>query len=100
MKELQIDEENGLDHTSKFYNPHPGSKNDLIFYHKKLKCLDIESLTIQGDYNSQRARSFVLIFEKCDPEKFDGECKSDEYIRKWLARKFIIVNMNNNRFSS
>ena len=55
---------------------------------------------MQGDYNSPTTRSFALRFDKCNQTAFDGVCKSEAEIKTWLARKFIILNMNKNRFSS
>ena len=41
------------------------------------------------------------MFEKCDNTTFTGGvCKSDEYIKDWMKRKFIIINMNKERFSN
>ena len=97
--ELHINNQTSSD--SPFFKPHKNSVNDLSFYYKKLKCLDMDSLQIQGDYNSPRARSFALMFEKCDNSTFTGGvCKSDEYIKDWMKRKFIIINMNKERFSN
>ena len=44
----------------------------------------------------------MILFEKCDSEKYQGpgECKSDQEIKEWLARKFIIVLQNTSRFST
>ena len=97
-QELHVGDE--TDANSDFFIPHPNSQKDLDFYYKKLKCLDVEKINVQGDYNSPKARSFVLLFEKCMNETFDGTCKSDQEIKDWLARKFIIVNMNNQRFNT
>ena len=78
--ELHINDESASD--SLFFESHPNSLADLSFYHKKLKCLDMDSVEVQGDYNSPRTRSFVLLFERCDNSTYTGEgvCKSDEYI--------------------
>ena len=55
----------------------------------------MDSIQVQGDYNSPATRSFVLLFERCDNETFTGGvCKSDEEITAWLARKFIVVAFN------
>ena len=69
----------------------------MSFYYKKLKCLDIDKVKVQGDYNSPTTRSFVLLFEKCNSEKYKGPgvCKSDAEIKAWLARKFILILQNN-----
>ena len=42
--ELHINGES--DPESLFYEPHPSVKPDLVFYYKKLKCLDMESIKI------------------------------------------------------
>ena len=41
-EELHIDGDSDQD--SLFYKPHPNSVNDLNFYNKKLKCLDVDSI--------------------------------------------------------
>ena len=96
--ELHI--KNETDSKSRFYKPHANSISDLTFYNKKLKCLDTENLELQGDYNSPRARSFVINFERCDNSTFAGRCKTDDQITRWLQRKFILINTNRMRFST
>ena len=93
----------GSDPDSIFYPPHPEGLRDLEKFHKKLKCIDEkeeEGIRVQGDYNSPTTRSFVLLFDKCNQTAFDGVCKSEAEIKTWLARKFIILNVNKNRFST
>ena len=87
---------------SKFYEPHETSVSDLEFFFKKLKCLDVDHVEVQGDYNSPNARSFVILFVKCDKNSYKGpgKCKFDAQIKAWLARKFILVVMNNERFNT
>ena len=80
--------------------PHNITKSDLTFYHKKLKCLDIPTVQLQGDYNSVRAQSLVLNFEKCQNSTSGTICKSPEDIDMWLRRKFVLVNSNRMRFST
>ena len=82
------------DSNSPFFVAHKNSHRDLAFYYRKLKCLDTETVDVQGDYNAPRTRAFVLMFEKCNPSTFEGTCKSEEEINKYLARKFIIILMN------
>ena len=94
--ELHI--KNETDPDSKFFKPHANSVGDMTFYSKKLKCLDVESIRVQGDYNSPTTRSFVLLFEKCNNATFQGVCKSEEQIKNWLARKFVVINVNQQRF--
>ena len=90
------------DPDSPFFKPHKNSAADLGFYYKKLKCLDNSTIEVQGDYNSPKARMFTLLFEKCDNSTYagPGRCKSNEEILKWLALKFIVINMNQIRFST
>ena len=84
--------------SSLFFPLHKNSVNDVEFNYKKFKCLDEEYIRIQGDYNSGMTRSFVIQFEKCDQEKYDGVCKSDEEIEKWMRRKFILSYSNQKSF--
>ena len=61
----------------------------------------MDSIEVQGDYNSPRARTLTFFLEKCDPEKYtNGKCKSDEEITKWLQRKFVVVYYNQMRFNT
>ena len=73
--ELQINGKS--DPNSKFFKPHKNSERDLAFYYRKLKCLDIPKVEVQGDYNSPRTRSLALTFEKCNNSTFSGTCQSD-----------------------
>ena len=57
---------NQTDPDSQYYEPHANSQQDVSLYLKKLKCLDADSINVQGDFNSPNARSFVILFEKCD----------------------------------
>ena len=88
---------------SKFYPAHMTSERDLNTYKKKLWCFDFDkfadaglkdALEVQGDYNSDKARTIKMTFEKCNPETFSGTCQSDENISKWLVRKFFLVLEN------
>lgn len=96
--ELHINGQSDPD--SKFFKPHKNSSKDLALYYRKLKCLDTPKIEVQGDYNSPKARSLALIFEKCNSSTFTGTCQSEEAISEWLVRKFIILNMNQMRFST
>jgi hypothetical protein len=86
--------ENKTDPNSVFFKPHPNSKRDLEFYYKKLKCVNLDKIKVQGDYNSPRTRSFVILFEKCSNSTFEGVCKSEAEINSWIRRKFVIISMN------
>ena len=101
---MPIDEDDAInDHEDKpiFYKSHKSALYDLNLYHKKLKCVDGNKIQIQGDYNSPKARMFVIHFEKCSnsDEQFDGiECKDQSEITEWLQRKFILTYTNQKRF--
>ena len=62
----------------------------------------MDHIEVQGDYNSPRTRSFVLLFERCDNTTYTGPgtCKSDDYITNWLRRKFVFMVVNQKRFST
>ena len=76
--ELHVNDKS--DPNSYFFKPHKNSIRDLSFYYRKLKCLDTDTVEVQGDYNSPRTRAFVLMFEKCNPDTFEGTCKTEEEI--------------------
>lgn len=90
-QELQGDME-PLEHKmtgpTRFFPTHENSIRDLKYYRKKFWCFDYEKieetgyqpqrLEVQGDYNSEKARSLKIMFEKCDPETSTVTCKSDE----------------------
>ena len=90
------------DPDSRFFKPHHSHVGDIEYYYKKLKCLDVDKIEVQGDYNSAKTRSFVLLFEKCNNDTYTGPgtCKSEDEIKTWLARKFIFIALNNVRFST
>ena len=80
---------------SLFYPTHKSYINDFTFYSKKYKCIKDSKMRIQGDYNAARTRSFVLLFNKCnEPEGSSLVCKSDDEIKEWLQRKFILIMYN------
>ena len=82
-----------------FFPTHKNNINDFIFYSKKYRCIKDDIINIQGDYNTARTRSLVLVFEKCDePDGSSLVCKSDTEIKTWLQRKFILVLYNQKRF--
>ena len=64
--------------------------SDLYHYHKKLKCVERETLKTQGDINSPRARSFVIQLDMCKLEKgIEVICKSEQEIKEWLKQEYI-----------
>ena len=44
-------------------------------------------MKIHGNYDTSSLRNFMIVFEKCDPEK--RKCKSDQEITDWLEYKYI-----------
>ena len=65
-----------------------------------MKCIDEDGINVFGDYNSPKARQFVLLFEKCDNSTYEGVCKSEEQINSWVRRKFVLIAHNDMRFST
>ena len=96
--ELHVQNQTSED--SKFFKPQDTFRKDLEKYYKKLNCLDQDKVEVQGDYNTPSTRQFTLLFQRCDNSTFDNACKSEEEITRWMMRKFIIVYMNNERFST
>ena len=56
-----------------------------------MKCLKKEDLAIWGDYNSASTQQIAIKFKMCQDHDY---CESEENIRKWLRRKFIVVVTN------
>ena len=70
------DEEMGQNESqSKMYTLHEQGKSSVEYYKKKFRCID-EEISVIGDYNSDKARQFVIQFEKCDNET-RSTCKSE-----------------------
>ena len=68
---------------SLFYPRHKNSLNDLKNFHKRFRCVNSNFLSIRGDYNSAKTRSFAIKFEKCDsnnPDFVGIKCKSESEI--------------------
>ena len=80
-----------------FYPIYENSVNDMRNYSKKLKCVDSQWISIQGDYNSAITQNFVIQFSMCDPTK-RSTCKDESEILRWLRRKFILTFTNQRRF--
>ena len=78
----------------RFWNPHSGAQGDLDFYWRKFRCLDVDQVEVQGDYNAAKARQFVLLFHRCNPQTYNGVCKPDHEITEWIRRKFIVILQN------
>lgn len=98
--EAELHVQNQTSEESKFFRPQETYRKDLEKYYRKLICLDRDKIEVQGDYNSPTTRQFSLLFLRCDNSTFNNACKSEEEITKWMMRKFVIVYMNNERFST
>ena len=81
---------------SSFWPINPISYQDISFYRKKMKCSD-DYISINGDFNSNKATRLEIYFEKCNPEK-RATCHTEEEIAQWIKRKFIMVFHNQERF--
>ena len=77
------------DSESKMYSLHEKGKYSVAYYKKKFRCTD-EDISVIGDYNSDKARQFVIQFEKCDNET-RPTCKSEDDIRDFLKEKYILI---------
>ena len=96
---LNEDEEGSdEDSKSKMYSLHEKGKFSVAYYKNKFRCTD-EDISVIGDYNSDKARQFVIQFEKCD-NKTRSTCKSEEEIVKFLMEKYILILQNNLRFDT
>ena len=96
MQELGLGDEETYEQ-AKFYPPHKNSYGFLSFYWRKLYCVD-EFLDIHGNYNSVDASALQVSFVKCDPNVSEIPCKSDEEIKQWMKRLFIVHLTNSIRF--
>ena len=52
-----------------------------------------ERIALQGDYNTESARTLALVFEKCDSSVRD-DCKSDQEIREFMKTKYFVTIEN------
>lgn len=65
-------------------------------YVPAMKCLD-EDISIYGDFNTNIAASFMVVFEKCAPE---GQltCADPATIEEWLKFKYILTAENTENY--
>ena len=73
------------------------SQAEVLTYRKKFRCIDNDELRIWGDYNSAKAQQIIVRFKMCIGE---DNCESEENIREWLKRKYIVILHNQIRFDS
>lgn len=75
------------------------SSRDLHIYSKKLKCLDITEIALQGSYNTDRGNNLMIVFERCRSDnKLGVKCKREADIDDWLQNKYIVTLENEQRF--
>ena len=68
---------------SSFFRVDLFSLKDIYNYSSKMKCLDSTNSTeIFGNYNTDKASNFMIVFEKCNKE--ERKCKSENDIKLWL----------------
>ena len=66
-----------------------------------MRCLvDPKNITIFGNYDSQDAQNFMVVFEKCDPLKSTIPCKTEAEINEWLLMKYFMIFSNEKKFIS
>ena len=53
--------------------------------------MDEENLQIWGDYDSEKAQQLAIRFRMCVGADY---CESEENIREWLKRKYIVILYN------
>ena len=61
-----------------------------------MKCLDDE-IDFYGNYDAFAASNLMVAFMKCDP-KSGLRCKNDTEIVSWLADKYILTLVNEQKY--
>lgn len=87
------DEELGIDRSPEtlIYPIFEQSKNEVMTFKKKFKCIPKEDLVAWGDYNSASAQQIAFKFKMCVNKTI---CESEENIREWLKGKYILLLYN------
>lgn len=94
----ELNDEAGSNDKSPFYKTIPMSQPDLSTYGPKLKCVRPgQNVTIFGNYDTNQASSFMVVFEKCD-SKLRATCRDENEISEWLEFKYFIIVENSRRF--
>ena len=89
---------------STFFPTHKNAIRTLDYYHKKFMCIDSD-LQLQGDYNSDKASLFKIVMKTCSPDDehiiaLGKTCKSEDEIKEWMKRKYVVVLNNQQRFNA
>ena len=84
---------------STFFKLNKKTETDARIYAPKMLCpIDLQDNQLQGDYNAQKAKNLMVIFEKCHESWSNETCKSDAEIEQWIKGKFIAVLTNQKKF--
>ena len=73
--------------------------NELKTFKNKFRCADNpeRDLELWGDFNSQKTQQLAIRFRRCTGKDY---CKSEEEVRDWLRRKYIVILYNQVRFDT
>jgi len=82
--------------TQKFFNVTSTKRDEFKRVLHSLYCLD-EDVELQGDWNSAEASMLTFTYEQCNPE-VRKTCKSDEEIKKWLKKRYMLFAYNKQVF--
>ena len=57
-------------------------------------------MQLWGNYDTNLASNFMVVFEKCDAKKLSPglKCKSEAEIEQWMQFKYIVVMENEAKF--
>ena len=84
---------------SPLYKIKESMQYEVDIYKNKFKCIDKQHLEIWGDYDSREAQQLQFEFVFCQGGTDNG-CETEENIREWLKRKFIVLLYNEIRFDT
>ena len=80
---------------SHFYQTSSISVSDVQTYSGRFRCpLDLNDITVKGNFDSAAASNFMFVLEKCNNETSNVTCKSPEEIEAWMKWKYFIVVQN------
>ena len=68
-----------------------------------MRCIkNLNEIKMWGDYDTDKASSLMIVFEKCDISKLapGQRCKTEAEIEKWMAFKYIVILENESKFIS
>ena len=90
---------NGGTNGSEYFKLDESTANDSRVYAPKMLCpVNLQKDKLQGNYNTQKAKNIMIVFEKCDSSWKDVTCKSEEDMKKWMTGKYFVVLSNQKKF--